>query len=102
MLKDIYLLELRRDLTNETIAKKIILGYSLVHLSSQGENPYKISLAEKIKLVLNEELVLSTQKQKVLKDYKENSRPLSILFLLGVILGDGSFSIRIRDTGKGL
>jgi len=100
MLKDIHLLEQRRISANETIINKIILGYSLVHLSMK-----KISLAEKIKLVLGRILPaeeLDSQKLKVLKDYKENSRPLSILFLLGVILGDGNFSIRIRDTGKGL
>jgi hypothetical protein len=83
------------NLTNETITKIIILGYNLVHLSMK-----RISLKEKFKAVLNEEL--DSKKLEVLKYYKENNRPLSILFLLGVILGDGNFSIRIRDTGKGL
>lgn len=95
MLKNIYLLMLNRNLTNETITKIIILGYNLVHLSMK-----RISLKEKIKAVLNEEL--DHKKLEILNNYKENNRPLSKLFLLGVILGDGNFSIRIRDTGNGL
>jgi len=116
MLKDMHSLLKGGNLSNETLSKIIILGYNLV------DQPVKrISLTEKFKAVVGSsrlprpsltQLLLSERRVNdeldnknltlVLNNYPENNLPLNILFLLGIILGDGNFSIRIRDTGKGL
>ena len=97
MLNEVYIL-MRSDknLTNEEKSKIIIMGYNMVQLSKK-----KVSISEKFKLVLNEKLdpIYETN---YLTKYIENDKPLSLLFLLGFILGDGSFSIRIRDSSKGI
>ena len=95
MLRDIHLLRSDRYLTKKEIIRKIILGYNLVHLSMN-----KLSLSNKIKAVLNE--AINPKYLNVLNKYEENDTSLSVLFILGFILGDGSFSIRIRDSGKGI
>jgi GTP:adenosylcobinamide-phosphate guanylyltransferase len=98
MLKDIHSLLKSGNLTNETITKIIILGYNLVELSKK-----KISLNEKLLAVLNLNEKLDSKKlNTLLNNYTKNNKPLSMLFILGFILGDGNFLIRIRDTGKGL
>lgn len=96
MLKDLRSLLISGNLTNETIANIIILGYNLVELSKS-----RISLNEKLLAVLNDKLY-SKKLSAILNNYTFNNRSLSMLFILGFILGDGNFSIRIRDTGKGL
>lgn len=127
ILKDMHSLLKSGSLTNETIGKIIILGNSQVELSQK-----KISLSKKFLTILNEKFdegsplpsaaarprglieKIYTQhgwalqlhrffrKKKVLKTYSDNKRSLSMLFILGFILGDGNFLIRIRDTGKRL
>jgi hypothetical protein len=98
MLKDIHSLLKNGNLTNETITKIIFLGYNLVELSKK-----KISLNEKLLAVLNSNEKLDSKKLNTfLNNYTKNNKPLSMLFILGIILGDGNFLIRIRDTGKGL
>jgi len=64
----------------------------------------KLSLSKKIKAVLNEEInpLKFNDLNSDVGHYKENNMPLNILFILGFILGDGSFSIRVRDSGKGI
>lgn len=96
MLKDLRSLLISGNLTNETIANIIILGYNLVELSKS-----RISLNEKLLAVLNDKLYYQ-KSSALLNNYTFNNRSLSMLFILGFILGDGNFSIRIRDTGKGL
>ena len=95
MLKNIHSLMKSGDLTNETITKIIILGYNLVEHSKK-----RMSLNEKLLAILNEKLD-SKKLNTLLNNYTENNRPLSMLFILGFILADGNFLIRIRDTGKG-
>jgi hypothetical protein len=34
--------------------------------------------------------------------YPDNDQPLSLLFILGFLLGDGNFDVRIRDTETGV
>jgi len=164
MLKDMHFLLKSANLTNETIAKIIILGYNLVELSKN-----RIRLNEKLLVVLGKDFFLCCnfeaaakkkdatlerdrninpeghhlyssdtdieklysspplragkiiqhalsegssfclqttaqghKKVALFNSYSENNKPLSLLFLLGFILGDGNFTIRIRDTGKGL
>lgn len=96
MLKDMHSLLKSGNLTNEIITQIIILGYNLVEISKK-----RISLNEKLLAVLNKKLD-SKKLNALLNNYTENNRPLSILFILGFILGDGNFLIKIRDTGKGL
>lgn len=112
ILKDMHSLLKSGTLTNETIGKILILGYSQVELSQK-----RISLSKKFLTILNEKfdegsrLPSAARRPRshwenisaaLLKTYTENNRSLSILFILGFVLGDGNFLIRIRDTGKGL
>lgn len=104
MLKDMRYLLKSGNLTNEaTIAQILILGYNLVELTKN-----RISLDEKYLVVRNSifyrspKLNLEKLSVTLLNNYTENNRPLSMLFILGFVLGDGNFLIRIRDTGKGL
>lgn len=99
ILKDMHSLLKSENLTNETIGKILILGYSQVELSQK-----RISLSEKFLTILNEKFdyYWENVSAALLKTYSENNRSLSMLFILGFILGDGNFTIRIRDTGKGL
>ena len=176
MLKDMHFFLKSANLTNETIAKIIILGYNLVELSKKtsGRHPPlfyfeysgsivpprgldkkgvvagrwasgpRIKLNEKLLAVLGKDFFLccknfffvaaakkkyatlerdrninpegchlyfsdtdieklySHKKVALFNSYSENNKPLSLLFLLGFILGNGNFTIRIRDTEKGL
>lgn len=101
MLKDMHSLLKSGNLTKDNIRTILILAYSLVPTFAGEGGGKRFSLIDKLKAVLNE--VLDEKKLGlVLNNYPENNLPLNILFLLGMILGDGNFSIRIRDTGKGL
>jgi hypothetical protein len=55
-----------------------------------------------IEKLYSKKVALHLPRGEVLKTYTENNRSLSMLFILGFFLGDGNFTIRIRDTGKGL
>ena len=97
ILKNMHSLMKSENLTNETITKIIILGYNLVEHSKK-----RMNLNEKLLAVLNLNEKLDSKKlNTLLNNYTENNRPLSVLFMLGFILADGNFLIRIRDTGKG-
>ena len=61
------------------------MGYNFVEISKK-----RISLNEKLLAVLNKKLD-SKKLNALLNNYTENNRPLSILFILGFILGDGNF-----------
>ena len=56
----------------------------------------KINIQDKIYAVLGD-----TEINKI-KDDPNNNKPLTILFILGFLLVDGNFTIRIRDTNKGI
>jgi hypothetical protein len=45
---------------------------------------------------------METGYQENIKTYPDNNKPLSVLFILGFLLGDGNFAIRIRDSKKGV
>lgn len=92
-LKDIYNLHNRSNILPETKVKVINLAYSLVN------SPKKtLSKDEKLSAVLGETIhtVYSSN------TYPDNDQPLSLLFILGFLLGDGNFDIRIRDTKTGV
>lgn len=92
-LKDIYNLHKGSNILPETKVKVINLAYSLVN------SPVKtLSKNEKLSAVLGETIhsVYSSN------TYSDNDQPLSLLFILGFLLGDGNFDIRIRDTKTGV
>jgi len=69
------------------------LAYSLVN------SPVKtLSKHEKLSAVLGE-TIPSVYSSNTCPD---NDQPLSLLFILGFLLGDGNFDIRIRDTKTGV
>lgn len=59
----------------------------------------KILISDKIYSVLGE--TKYTKDKYILNSYPENNKPLSVLFILGFLLGDGNFAIRIRRSQKG-
>lgn len=92
-LKDIYRLTREPNPSNSDKAKVIILVYTLVDNSQR-----KISLEDKVHAVIGKsDLDLDAR-----DEYSNNDEPFSILFMLGFQLGDGNFSIRIRDVGTAL
>ena len=60
----------------------------------------RITISDKIFTVLGE--TKYTEDQDNIKTYPDNNKPLSILFILGFLLGDGNFSMRIRDSKNGV
>ena len=73
----------------------INLAYNLV------DNPRKKTLiSDKIFSVLGE--TNCSEYSDNIETYPDNRKSLSILFIFGFLLGDGNFSIRIRDTKTGV
>ena len=102
-LKDIYFLSIklshvksRGKIKKDLLEELLILGYNTVNLSQK-----KLNLEEKMKIVLNKPLNFK-KSHLILNKYTDNNFALNILFILGFFLGDGNFSFRIRDEGKGL
>jgi hypothetical protein len=56
----------------------------------------KIHISEKIYSVTGD------KDKYIFNSYPENNKPLSVLFILGFLLGDGNFVIRIRRNQKGV
>ena len=91
-LNEIYHLN-KKPIISKVIQVKVInLAYSLVNLPAK-----KIKLKDKIYAVIGETDTDVNQ----IKPYN-NNKPLSILFILGFLLGDGNFTIKVRDTKKGI
>jgi len=57
-------------------------------------------ISDKIFTVIGENI--KTEDPNNIKIYTDNNKPLSILFVLGFLLGDGNFAVRIRDSKNGL
>lgn len=94
-LKEIYHLDKNPNQLYTTKVKVINLAYSLVN------NPgKKVSIYDKTYAVLSE--TVTTNNLNNIKLYPDNNKPLSILFLLGFLLGDGNFAIKIRDSKQGV
>lgn len=89
--------EIRRLTSNYSgldSATLALATYILYDLSSDGRDR-KYSLSEQLKLfgILNENVELPT--------YTENKASLSIFFIIGFILGDGTLHLRLRNSDKG-
>jgi hypothetical protein len=95
-LKDIYNLHKGSNILPETKVKVINLAYSLVNSLACGVKT--LSKNEKLSVVLGE-TIPSVYSSNTCPD---NDQPLSLLFILGFLLGDGNFDIRIRDTKTGV
>lgn len=114
-LKDIYNLHKGSNILPETKVKVISLAYSLVNslaFPTYPLSPYEaggkrggggigvktLSKNEKLLAVLGETIhsVYSSN------TYPDNNQPLSLLYILGFLLGNGNFDIRIRDTKTGV
>lgn len=95
-LKDIHDLLQTLNLSNDDKVKIISLAYSLVDNSRR-----KTSISDKISSVLGE-TKYTKQINIYSHSYPENNKPLSVLFILGFLLGDGNFAIRIRRSQKGV
>jgi hypothetical protein len=86
----------------DSIIKKLTLIYNIV-----DNNQRKISLTDKIKLVLNHsypDYNINNINYNIYNDYLIHELPkehneMSIPFILGFYLGDGTFNIKIRDEG---
>lgn len=90
---DIYYIINLNNPSNSLKAKLINLTYCLV------DNSAKVtSKEEKLKAVLGENHNVLFK----LENYKDNTKPLSLLFLSGFLLGDGNFTLRIRDYVTGI
>ena len=92
-LNEIYHLNKKPNTSNSTLVKVINLAYSLVNRPAK-----KINFKDKIYAVIGE----TDSDINQIKAYRNNNKPLSILFILGFLLGDGNFTIKIRDTEKGI
>ena len=80
--------------TSNSIPVKVFnLAYNLVSFPAR-----KINIKDKIYAVIGE----TDSDVNQIKAYRNNNKPLSILFILGFLLGDGNFTIKIRDTKKGI
>lgn len=95
-LNDIFNLHKKPNVLKMSKVKVISLAYSLVN--SPGEARKNQDISDKISAVLGK--AIKTEYSNII--YPDNDKPLSILFVLGFLLGDGNFGIRIRDTKKGL
>ena len=92
-LREIYSLHKKPNISNNTKVKLINLAYNLVNTSRK-----KTDISEKIFAVLSE----TSQMEDFINIYPDNNKPLSMLFILGFLLGDGNFAIRIRDSKNGV
>ena len=95
-LNEIYHLNKKPNMSKVIQVKIINLAYSLVNLPVK-----KINLKDKICAVIGDTDTHIDTDLNQIKAYG-NDKPLGILFILGFLLGDGNFTIKIRDNQKGI
>ena len=101
-LNEIYHLNKKPNISKVIQVKIINLAYSLVNLPAK-----KINLKDKICAVIGDTDTHTDTHTDIDTDLNQikayrNNKPLGILFILGFLLGDGNFTIKIRDTKKGI
>ena len=100
ILRKLYYLSNKSNQNNNEKLKILYLIYNLVDNSQ-----IKISLIDRVRLVFNDKSMILDNEY--LEEYLKNTicikePEMSILFILGFYLGDGTFSIFTRYSGKGL
>lgn len=80
--------------SEQTKIRVIDLAYSLVYSPKK-----KLDKSEKIFAVLGRDLKVQSANSSL---YIDNRKPLTIPFILGLLLGDGNFDITIRNAKKGI